>query len=246
MNDVKILNVLIACEESQRVCMEFRRLGHNAYSCDLMDCSGGHPEWHVQQDCLPLLNGDCEFVTVDGTSHNITGEWDIIIAHPPCTYLTNTQSPYYDRNKWGDEYVDKRIKAREEGFKFFMAFTSVSCKHVAIENPVGYPCTHYRHADQIVHPYYFGNPVSKRTAFWLKGLPKLVPTNMLTRPGGGWKDWYRTPNGKWDRLERNEQGKMPSWGSDEIRVIRSKTYPGIAKAMAEQWSNYLLSSATSN
>ena len=233
------LKVLVACEESQRVTQSFRDLGHESYSCDLQDCSGGHPEWHIKGNCLPLLKKDCSFITCDGIYH-INHEWDLIIAHPPCTYLTNTQSPYYDRGKYGDAYVDDRIAKRNDAVSFFLKFTQAECNHIAIENPVGYMCTHFRHASQIIQPFWFGDPYSKKTALWLTGLPNLAPTNMLTMPERGWDNWYRTSKGRWDTCTRDENGKMLAWNDPRTAVIRSKTFWGIARAMASQWSSHIL------
>ena len=147
--------LLVCCEESQRVCMAFRERGWEAYSCDIEPCSGGHPEWHIQQDVLPLINGDCEFDTVDGEHHVIKGEWDLLICHPPCTYLTAAGTRHYSLRCNSPEKVAERIKQREEAYDFFMNFVHANCKHIAIENPVGYMNTHYRKPNQIIHPYYF-------------------------------------------------------------------------------------------
>ena len=218
--------VLIACEESQRVCSAFRELGHEAYSCDIIDCSGGHPEWHIKGDCLPLLNGSCEFETSDGKKHTIKGKWDLIIAHPPCTYLTVTGNRWFNVERYGEKAI-KRIADREEAAKFFMAFVEADCDKVAIENPIGYMNTHYRKPDQIIQPYMFGDPFEKKTCIWLKGLPKLTPTDVVEPPA---------------RKEFASGKTMPAWYADawnlskeERSKLRSKTFPGFAKAMAEQW-----------
>lgn len=220
------MRVLLACEESQKVCIEFRKLGHEAYSCDIIECSGGHPEWHIQQDVLPLLNGSCTFHTVDGIEHNIDGRWDLIIAFPPCTYLTTTGNRWFNVEKYGEKAL-KRIADREDAKKFFMSFVNADCDRIAIENPVGIMSTTYRKPNQIIQPYMFGDPYEKRTCLWLKGLPKLQPTNVVepeprvryasgkTMPG-----WYANA---W-KLPKEERAKL-----------RSTTFDGVARAMAEQW-----------
>lgn len=232
-----MLKVLVACEESQRVCSEFRRLGHEAYSCDIVECSGGHPEWHIQQDVLPLINGRCEFETVDGTKHRINDKWDLIISHPSCQFLTVSGNKYFNEEVYGDKARERKIN-REKAAEFFMQFVNADCDHIAIENPVGYMNTHYRKPDQIINPFQFGHPVSKKTCLWLKNLPKLKPTEIVEperihskgRTGGySGPSWYVT----------DENGKILSWKDPRTAIARSKTYPGIAKAIAEQWSKYL-------
>ena len=220
------MKVLIACEESQAVCSAFRESGHEAYSCDIIDCSGGHPEWHIKQDCLPLLNGNCTFTTEDGEEHTIEGRWDIIVAHPPCTFLTVTGNRWFNVEKYGEKAL-KRIADREEAVKFFMAFVEADCDKIAIENPVGVMSTRYRKPDQIIQPYMFGDPAEKKTCLWLKGLPKLEPTDEVAPP---------------PRKEFASGKTMPAWYADawnlskeERSKLRSKTFPGIAKAIAEQW-----------
>lgn len=156
------MRVLVACEESQTVCKAFRVLGHEAYSCDIQECSGGHPEWHFKQDVLPLLKE----------------QWDLIIAHPPCTYLTVTGNRWFNVERYGDAAI-KRAADREEAARFFMEFTKTNCKHVAIENPIGVMSTRYRKPDQTIQPYWFGDPQRKGTCLWLIGLPPLKPTNVV-------------------------------------------------------------------
>lgn len=217
------MKVLIACEESQRVCIAFRARGHEAYSCDIIDCSGGHPEWHIQQDVVPLLNGNCSFKTNDGANHTIEGEWDLIIGHPPCTYLTVSGNRWFNVEKYGDKALE-RIKLREEAKDFFMKIANAQCARIAIENPVGVMSTAWRKPDQTIHPYYFGDPFEKRTCLWLKGLPLLKKTNEVTPPA---------------RVQYNGGTSMPEWYANapkaERSKIRSKTFPGFAQAMAEQW-----------
>lgn len=217
------MKVLIACEESQRVCMAFRARGHEAYSCDIIDCSGGHPEWHIQQDVVPLLNGNCSFKTNDGVNHTIEGEWDLIIGHPPCTYLTVSGNRWFNVEKYGDKALE-RIRLREEAKDFFMKIANAQCARIAIENPVGVMSTAWRKPDQTIHPYYFGDPFEKRTCLWLKGLPLLKKTNEVIPPA---------------RVQYNGGTSMPEWYANapkaERSKIRSKTFPGFAQAMAEQW-----------
>ncbi len=227
------MNVLIACEESQAVCKAFREKGHEAYSCDIIECSGGHPEWHIQGDVLPLLNRedngnngwhDLYFSTMDGKEHRIV-RWDLIIAHPPCQFLTNTGNPYLNVEKWGEKAI-QRAKDREEAFEFFMQFANADCDKICIENPIGYPNTHYRKPNQIIQPWQFGHPFTKATCLWLKGLEPLKPA--VTQKPINCKSYA------WETMI-DERGKTISWNSELSRKLRSKTFPGIAKAMAEQW-----------
>ena len=220
------MKVLIACEESQRVCIAFRERGHEAYSCDILECSGGHPEWHILGDAVPLVNGDCTFKTMDGTEHTIESKWDLLIAHPPCTYLTVTGNRWFNVERYGDKAV-QRIKNREEAAEFFMAFANADCDHIAIENPVGYMSTYWRKPNQIIQPWMFGDAEEKKTCLWLKGLPNLAETNIVAPP---------------ERVKFDSGKSMPKWYADawhlskeERSRVRSKTFPGIAKAMAEQW-----------
>ena len=214
------MNVLIACEESQRVCTEFRKLGHNAFSCDIIPCSGGHQEWHIMQDVLPLLNGNCEFTTMDGQAHKIAGKWDFIIAHPPCTYLSNAGARFlYPNGKLNEERLAKGMDAKD----FFMRFYNANCDRIAIENPIPSKVYCLPHYTQTIQPWMFGHPVQKKTCLWLKGLPKLQPTNIV---------------------EERQSTKIPgNWfnhGGKERQKNRAKTFPGIAKAMAEQWRDYIV------
>jgi hypothetical protein len=220
------MKVLIACEESQTVCSAFRELGHEAYSCDIVDCSGGHPEWHIKGDCLPLINGSCDFTTVDGENHSIEGKWDLLISHPPCTFLTVTGNRWFNVEKYGEKAL-KRIQDREDAVKFFMAFVNADCDKIAIENPVGVMSTRYRKPNQIIQPWMFGDPFEKKTCLWFKGLPNLTPTNVVDPP---------------ERIKFDSGKTMPAWYADAWKLskeerskLRSKTFPGFAKAMAEQW-----------
>ena len=219
------MNILVACEESQRVTTEFRKLGHNAFSCDIIDQSGGHPEWHIMQDVLPLINGDCNFETTDGTKHEVIGKWDMIIAFPPCTYLTNAGA----RHLWKGHTLNEERYAKGLAAKaFFMQFYNADCEMIAIENPTPSRIYELPEKTQVIQPYQFGHPFTKRTQLWLKGLPKLEPTNIV--------EPERTfcPSGSYSK-KHNEKHKG-IFTKDRARN-RSKTFPGIAKAMAEQWGN---------
>lgn len=220
------MNILIACEESQAVCKAFRELGHNSFSCDLEECSGGHPEWHIKGDVIPLLNGYTSFRTCDDNVHYINRRWDLIIAHPPCTYLTVTGNRWFDVGKYGEKAI-KRLKDREEAFDFFIKFVNADCDKIAIENPIGYVSTKYRKPDQIIHPYMFGDRARKATCLWLKGLKPLVPTDIVDPIIIEYKNGKGTDN-PWHM----ETMSLPP---KERAKARSKTFPGIAKAMAEQW-----------
>lgn len=229
------MNVLVACEESQRVCTAFRAKGHNAFSCDIIDCSGGHPEWHIKQDVLPLLNGRCEFTTCDGELHTISGKWDLIIAHPPCTYLSNVATRSFSLKCTPAEKVIKRWEDRAKAAVFFMHFILADCEKIAVENPIGFMNTAYRKPTQIIHPYMFADSiydkeqyVTKSTCLWLKGLPPLK-TNNLPKPNNA-AIYGRMPS-----------GKVRTWEDTYSRKseIRSKTFPSIATAMAEQWGGTL-------
>lgn len=180
MKDASKINVLVACEESQRVCTAFRERGFNAYSCDIQPCSGGHPEWHVQGDVIPLLNGCCDFVTMDGEPHIISARWDLIIAHPPCTYLSTVTTRHLSLRVNSAEKVVARMWAVAMAAVFFMQCVLAPATHVAVENPMGYMSRLWRKPDFYVHPYYFAkndndveNYEKKRTCFWIKNLPLL-------------------------------------------------------------------------
>jgi site-specific DNA-cytosine methylase len=184
------MKILVACEESQVVAAAFRARGHEAFSCDIQETSGDHPEWHIQGDVLSILNMD----------------WDMIIAFPPCTHLASSGA------RW---FSEKRKDGRQqEGIDFFMQFAKAKCPRIAIENPVGIMSSKYRKPDQIIQPWQFGHGETKATCLWLKGLPKLVPTNIVS---GRTAYVHRLP---------------PS--ADRAK-LRSKTYQGIADAMAAQW-----------
>ena len=205
------MKILVACEESQAVTKELRRLGHEAYSCDIIECSGGHPEWHLKQDVIPLLKE----------------RWDMILAFPPCTYLTVTGNRWFNEERYGNK-AKERKKERRKAADFFLAFANADCEKIAIENPIGYMSTAYRKPSQIIHPWMFGDAERKATCLWLKGLPNLEPTNIVE------PRVIRYKNGK---------GTDSPWHMDTMSLppnerakARSKTFPGIAKAMAEQWA----------
>lgn len=231
--------ILVACEESQRVTIELRKLGHIAYSCDLVPCSGGFPEWHIQGDVLPLLNGYCSFSTMDRKAHILCGKWDMIIAFPPCTYLTIAGVRHFSTKCNPPERIARREKLRESAAAFFLKFAYADCERIAIENPVGYMSKHYKKPTQIIEPYFFAesvddieNYVTKRTCLWLKGLPPLKPTNQLPRPA---------PYGKYIAKCGKEKGicwvmKVGGKNQTERAKLRSKTFMGVAKAMANQWA----------
>ena len=199
------MNILVACEESQEVCKAFRAKGHRAFSCDILSCSGGHDEWHIKSDVSPLLNGDCLFETCDGQLHYVD-TWDMVIAFPPCTDLASSGA------RWFKEKRENGIQ--QMSINFFMQFANLKCKRVAIENPVGIMSSIYRKPDQIIQPWMFGHGEQKATCLWLKGLKPLEPTNIVD--GREQRIWKMSP-------------------SPERSKMRSKTFPGIAQAMADQW-----------
>lgn len=209
------MKVLIACEESQEVCKAFRERGHEAFSCDILECSGDHPEWHIQGDVIPLLNED----------------WDLIIAHPPCTYLTVTGNRWFNVERYGDK-AQQRLVNREKAIDFFMNFVNANCDKIVIENPIGCMSTRYRKPDQIIQPWMFGDNYSKSTCLWEKGVKPLEPI-VKVQPELEWFDF----------IDRNGKKKrMPKWYSDAWKLpaeerakVRSKTFHGIAQAMADQW-----------
>lgn len=218
------MRVLVACEESQTVCIAFRERGHEAYSADIQELSGGHPEWHILGDVLPLINGYCMFTTMDGKTHRIDCEWDMIIAFPPCTDLAASGARHFARKR--EDGTQERSK------QFFLRFTNAKCKRIAIENPVGIMSTCYRKPDQIIQPWQFGENYQKTTCLWFVGdLPKLIPT-AAEKPDFQYHTWI-DKNGK--------QKRQTQWYYDTRRKgkrrgkVASKTPKGLANAMAEQW-----------
>lgn len=226
------MNVLVACEESQRVCTAFREKGHNAFSCDILPCSGGHPEWHIQGNVLSILNGSGKttadfstlFETQDGSHHELPEKWDLIIAHPPCTYLTLAGNKWF-KPEFADRFPDRQ-KQRKEAVDFFMAIASADCDKIAIENPVGIMSSQWRKPDQYIEPFMFGDPEKKKTGLWLKGLPLLKPTNIVEPVIIHCKSGANEP--RWHM----ETMHLPK---EERSRVRSQTFPGIARAFAEQW-----------
>lgn len=224
------MKVLIACEESQTVCKAFRAKGHEAYSCDIIEPSGGHPEWHIMGDALEVINGRCEFTTMDGMKHRIDGTWDLLIAHPPCTLLSNAGARWlYKGGKLNAPRYERGLAAKA----FFMNFYNADCKRIAIENPI--PTTVYElpKYSQTIQPYDFGHPVSKKTCLWLKGLPPLMATEIVE------PKQYREMTLKNGKVRKScwtmDCGK-PFGGENRAR-LRSKTFSGIAQAMADQWGD---------
>lgn len=231
---------MVACEESQAVTIELRKAGWEAYSCDIIECSGGHPEWHIMQDVLPLLNGNCEFMTMDGQSHRIDGKWDMIIAFPPCTHLAVSGARHFEK---------KRADGRQrEAIEFFCKFLTADCQKIAIENPVGIISGEYltqwfpdlaekyglpMKPTQIIQPYEFGDHARKTTCLWLKALPLLKPTNIVD-PGEIVGNGFSV--GASLDTARDENGKRIRWSDPRTAKIRSKTFPGIAKAMSKAWA----------
>lgn len=234
------MNILVACEESQRVCIELRKKGHVAYSCDLLNCSGGFPKWHIKGDVTKIINGHCIFKTEDGHTHSFMSfkEWDMIIAFPPCTHLAVSGAAWFK---------EKREDGRQEqAIELFNRILNADCEKIAVENPVNIIGGDYvkewfpKYADmpkytQAIHPYYFGDPVRKKTCLWLKNLPELIPTNMvdpeIKKSNSEKGTTYSGP--AWSVYD--ERGKCLRWSDPETAKIRSKTYQGVAKAMAEQW-----------
>lgn len=223
------MKVLIACEESQTVCKAFRAKGHEAYSCDIIEPSGGHPEWHILGDAVKALKGGV-ITTTDGVEHDI-GKWDLVIAHPPCTYLAVSGNRWFNIERYGDK-ARQRIVERELAAAFFMQFINADCEHIAVENPIGYMSTYYRKPDCIIQPYEFGHHARKTSCLWLKGLPPLKPSDIV-EPGEILPGGYSV--GASANFARDEKGKPIRWNDPRTAKIRSKTFPGIAKAMADQW-----------
>ena len=221
------LNVLVACEESQAVTKQFRALGHNAYSCDLLNSSGGNPEWHIKGDAIQI-------------AYDSSYDWDLMIAHPPCTYLAVSGARWL-YNKDGSRNEERWVK-QAEGLAFVRKLMDAPIEYIAIENPVSVISTQIRKPDQIIQPYQFGDEASKKTCLWTKNLPDLVHTDIVGK--GEMIEWI-DKNGKKKRqakwyLDALSKAKTP----EERRTLRSKTFKGIAKAMAEQWSEAIVNDYT--
>lgn len=217
MKGSESLKVLVACEESQRVCIEFRKLGHEAYSCDIEPCSGGREEWHIQNDVLPFLNGNCEFKTADGITHRIDGKWDMIIAHPPCTYLSNAGARFlYPKGILNEDRLNLGLQAKQ----FFMAIYNADCDRIAIENPIPSRIYELPPYTQTIQPYEYGHPFQKKTCLWLKNIPMLQPTDIIPKE---------------NRQSTKIAGNWFNKGGKDRKKNRAKTFEGIANAMAEQW-----------
>lgn len=225
------MKVLVACEESQTVCKAFRERGHEAYSCDIQEPSGGHPEWHILGDALKAVDGG-QITTMDGVTHDI-GKWDLLIAHPPCTYLTVAGNRWFSIEKYGDK-ARKRAEKREHAVAFFMSFINAPVGRIAVENPVGYMSRRFRKPDCIIQPFQFGEHARKATCLWLKNLPSLTPTKIVD-PGEILPGWYSV--GASACFATDEDGKILGWDDPRTAKARSKTFPGIATAMAEQWGS---------
>lgn len=239
------MKILVACEESQAVCKELRRLGHEAYSCDVIECSGGHPEWHIMRDVLPLLNGKCDFETCDGQRHTVADKWDMLIAFPPCTHLAVSGAAWFEK---------KRADGRQrDGIEFFCQFLKADCDKIAIENPVGIISGDYvpkwfpdlaerydlpRKPGQIIQPWQFAiseeEQTEKSTCLWLKGLQPLRPLR-TKKPQIPYHEWLDEKTG---RVKRQTLWYYTTrcLTHKERANAASKTFPSIAKAMAEQWA----------
>ena len=214
------MNILIACEESQRICIEMRKRGHNAFSCDIQKCSGGYPQWHIISDALILLTDNVEFITEDKKKH-VINKWDMLIAHPPCTYLSNVSAVHmFSKKKLNKERYKKALAAKE----FFINFLNAPIDKICVENPMPLSILNMPKPDCIIQPYEFGDHYSKRTYLWLKGLPPLIPTEYYI---GEVTPWVNASGGK------QRKGKK---GVANTKKERSKTFCGIAKAMATQWT----------
>ena len=216
------MKVLIACEESQRVCAAFRAKGHEAYSCDILPCSGGHPEWHIQHDAIPLLNGRCCFETQDGAIHRVTDKWDLIIAHPPCTYLTAAGAANIPKHP-------ERIAKGFEAADFLKTFLSADCEKIVVENPPPMKRFNLPKYTQLVRPYMFGEVNNKPICLWIKGVEPLTPTKIVEKD---------TDMVRWVHKATGAKKSCSRWynaNTNRHSEHRSKTFEGVAKAMAEQW-----------
>lgn len=218
------MKILVACEESQAVTKELRRLGHEAYSCDVQECSGGHPEWHIMDDVLSLINGHNVnhapfplLKTSDGRYHDLPRRWDMIIAFPPCTFISNAGNRWlHEGGQLNRERYEKGLAAKE----FFMKILTADCPKIAVENPMHAGIFDMPPYSQEIQPFMFGHPYTKKTRLWLKNLPILMATDIVP--------WERT----WCPSSRSDN----TGAAKHNGKARSKTFPGVAKAMAEQWA----------
>lgn len=234
------MTILVACEESQEVCKAFRDKGHTAYSCDIIECSGGHPEWHILGDVIPLLDGHCHFTTQDGQRHHLYRKWDMIIAFPPCTHLAVSGAAWFEK---------KRADGRQrEAIEFFEKFLDADCSKIVIENPIGiisgdyikkwFPDLVVKYGlplkpTQIIQPWMFGDNYNKSTCLWIKGVQPLIP-EVTEQPELEWFEWI---DGKTGKKKRQPKWFADAWhlSPEERAKVRSKTFPGVARAMADQW-----------
>jgi hypothetical protein len=232
------MRILVACEESQAITKELRKLGHDAFSCDLLPCSGGHPEWHFQEDVFKIIENQGGILQ-NGDENISMDQWEMMIAHPPCTFLAVSGARWYYhpedkdmpfKNRRPHPRFPNRANDRDEALEFFIKLCEAPIEKIAVENPVGIVNTKYKKPTQTVHPWMFGDEASKATCLWLKNLPKLEPTNIV---------------GKGERVVLSSGKSLPKWYSDaltkaksaaERRTLRSKTFEGMAKAMAVQWT----------
>ena len=234
------MNILVACEESQRVCEAFRELGHTAYSCDLLKCSGGREQWHIMNDVIPLLDGNCTFTTMDGETHTQNGRWDMIIAFPPCTDLAVSGARWFEGKR--------QDGSQRKSIEFFCKILTADCDKIVIENPIGiisgdyikqyYPDIATKYGlplkpTQIIHPWMFGDNFNKSTCLWIKGVEALVP-EVTEQPELEWFNFTCKKTGKKKRQAKwfADTFRLPA---EERAIVRSRTFPGVARAMANQW-----------
>lgn len=218
------MRILAACEESQAVTIVGRECGHEIYSCDIQECSGGHPEWHIKGDVIPLLNGNCRFQTMDGEWHEINGRWDMIIGFPPCTKTSNAGARHLFK---GGKLNLRRYFDGMCGKAFFMTLYNADCEKIVLENPTPSKIFGYPEPTQSIQPYHYGHPYSKKTLLWEKGVQPLVPTEVV-EPIATW-----CPSGSYSCKHGAKHKGM--FTTDRAKN-RSKTFPGIARAMIEQWA----------
>lgn len=219
------MNILVACEESQRVCAAFRARGHRAFSCDIIPTSGSNPEWHILGDVMPLLNGCVSFTTQDGVEHTIESKWDMIIAFPPCTYFSAAGAcRLFPKGELNQERYAKGLEMK----KLFMAIYNADCEKIVIENPTPLKIWELPKHQQVVQPYFFGEPYKKRTLLWVKGLPLLTPTQLLDE--NKCVSWVNGGN-----LVKDGSSHRRKTGINRNPKTRSKTFQGLADAMAAQW-----------